>query len=417
MQRLIFHVDVNSAFLSWEAAKRVKQGLPDLREIPSCIGGDPKKRTGIVVAKSIPAKKYGIQTGEPMGMALQKCPDLVCVPSDFALYDRCSKAFKSICASYAPVMESFSIDEMFLDMTGTGQIYPDPMVTACEIKDRIYRELGFTVNVGISTNKLLAKMASDFEKPNKVHTLYPEEVPQKMWPLPVRDLLFLGKASEKKLVQNGIRTIGDLARANEKEIQMLLGEKAGHQLYLSANGLDDSPVKAQREEAKGISVETTFDEDIVSYEQIFPILLSQCDIVAARMRREGKKCNCVAVSFRTLEFKNKSHQRKLDNPTDVTNEIYQNVRQLFQESWSGQPLRLIGVALTGLTEDDFIQMSLFEDPKKREQQKKLDEAMDNIRKKFGNDKISRASTMNVSGRIARKAKAQMENGRKKNDEQ
>lgn len=417
MQRLIFHVDVNSAFLSWEAAKRVKQGLPDLREIPSCIGGDPKKRTGIVVAKSIPAKKYGIQTGEPMGMALQKCPDLVCVPSDFALYDRCSKAFKSICASYAPVMESFSIDEVFLDMTGTGQIYPDPMVTACEIKDRIYRELGFTVNVGISTNKLLAKMASDFEKPNKVHTLYPEEVPQKMWPLPVRDLLFLGKASEKKLVQNGIRTIGDLARANEKEIQMLLGEKAGHQLYLSANGIDDSPVKAQREEAKGISVETTFDEDIVSYEQIFPILLSQCDIVAARMRREGKKCNCVAVSFRTLEFKNKSHQRKLDNPTDVTNEIYQNVRQLFQESWSGQPLRLIGVALTGLTEDDFIQMSLFEDPKKREQQKKLDEAMDNIRKKFGNDKISRASTMNVSGRIARKAKAQMENSRKKNDEQ
>lgn len=413
MQRLIFHVDVNSAFLSWEAAKRVKQGLPDLREIPSCIGGDPKKRTGIVVAKSIPAKKYGVQTGEPVGLALQKCPDLVCVPSDFALYDRCSKAFKSICASYAPVMESFSIDEVFLDMTGTGQIYPDPIATACEIKDRIYRELGFTVNVGISTNKLLAKMASDFEKPNKVHTLYPEEVPQKMWPLPVRDLLFLGKASEKKLIQNGIHTIGDLAQANEKEIQMLLGEKSGHQLYLSANGMDDSPVKAQRDEAKGISVETTFDEDIVSYEQIFPILLSQCDIVAARMRREGKKCNCVAVSFRTLEFKNKSHQRKLENPTDVTDEIYQNVKRLFQESWSGQPLRLIGVALTGLTEDSFVQMSLFEDPKKREQQKKLDEAMDNIRKKFGNDKISRASTMNVSERIARKAKAQMENGREK----
>ena len=413
MQRLIFHVDVNSAFLSWEATKRVKQGLPDLREIPSCIGGDPKKRTGIVVAKSIPAKKYGVQTGEPVGLALQKCPDLVCVPSDFALYDRCSKAFKSICASYAPVMESFSIDEVCLDMTGTGQIYPDPIATACEIKDRIYRELGFTVNVGISTNKLLAKMASDFEKPNKVHTLYPEEVPQKMWPLPVRDLLFLGKASEKKLIQNGIHTIGDLAQANEKEIQMLLGEKSGHQLYLSANGMDDSPVKAQRDEAKGISVETTFDDDIVSYEQIFPILLSQCDIVAARMRREGKKCNCVAVSFRTLEFKNKSHQRKLENPTDVTDEIYQNVKRLFQESWSGQPLRLIGVALTGLTEDSFVQMSLFEDPKKREQQKKLDEAMDNIRKKFGNDKISRASTMNVSGRIARKAKAQMENGREK----
>mgnify|MGYP002305513461 FL=1 len=391
----------------------MKEGLPDLREIPSCIGGDPKSRRGIVVAKSIPAKKYGVTTGEPVSMALRKCPELICVPGDFALFETCSRAFKKICASYAPVMESFSIDEVFLDMSGTEKIYPDPVKLAHEIKDRIREELGFTVNIGIGTNKLLAKMASDFEKPNKVHTLYPEEVPQKMWSLPVRDLLFLGKASEKKLIQNGIHTIGDLAQANEKEIQMLLGEKSGHQLYLSANGMDDSPVKAQRDEAKGISVETTFDEDIVSYEQIFPILLSQCDIVAARMRREGKKCNCVAVSFRTLEFKNKSHQRKLENPTDVTDEIYQNVKRLFQESWSGQPLRLIGVALTGLTEDSFVQMSLFEDPKKREQQKKLDEAMDNIRKKFGNDKISRASTMNVSGRIARKAKAQMENGREK----
>ena len=207
MERLIFHIDVNSAFLSWEAARRVKQGLPDLREIPACIGGDPKKRTGIVVAKSIPAKKYGIQTGEPMAMALRKCPNLTVVPGDFALFDQCSRAFKKICASYAPVMESFSIDEVFLDMTGTSLIYPDPVATAHEIKDKIYDELGFTVNVGISTNKLLAKMASDFEKPNKVHTLFPDEIPVKMWPLPVRELLFLGKVSEKKLTEAGIRTI------------------------------------------------------------------------------------------------------------------------------------------------------------------------------------------------------------------
>lgn len=412
MERLIFHIDVNSAFLSWEATRRVKMGLPDLREIPSCIGGDPKKRTGIVVAKSIPAKKYGVQTGEPMAMALKKCPDLVCVPGDFELYDRCSAAFKKICGSYAPVMESFSIDEVFLDMSGTHLIYPDPLETACRIKDQIRTELGFTVNVGISVNKLLAKMASDFEKPDKVHTLYPEEIPEKMWPLPVRELLFLGKASEKKLVDNGIHTIGDLAHTSEKEIQLLLGEKAGHQLYLSANGIDDSPVRDRREEAKGISVETTFEADMVSLEQIFPALLSQCDIVAARMRREGKKCSCVAVTFRTLEFKNKSHQCKLKNTTDVTDEIYENVKRLFQEAWSGEPLRLIGVALTGLTEDDFVQMSLFEDPKKREQKKKLDEAVDSIRRKFGNDKISRASTMNVSGRIGRKAKAQLENRRK-----
>ena len=408
MERLIFHVDVNSAFLSWEAAKRIKQGLPDLREIPSCVGGDPKKRTGIVVAKSIPAKKYGIITGEPMSSALRKCPDLVCVHSDFALYQRCSKAFKSICASYAPVMESFSIDEVFLDMTGTRLVYPDPVATAHEIKDKIREELGFTVNVGISVNKLLAKMASDFEKPDKVHTLYPDEIPQKMWPLPVRDLLFLGAASEKALGRAGIHTIGDMAHRSEKEIQTILGEKAGHQLYRYANGLDDSPVRAEREEAKGFSVETTFEDDIETMEQALPILLSQCDIVASRMRREGKKCTCVAVSFRMLDFRNKSHQRKLGNPTDVTEEIFQNVKTLFRESWKGQPLRLIGVALTGLTEDEYEQMSLFEDPSVKEKQRKMDEALDSIRRKFGNDKITRASIMKTSEKIGRKARAQME---------
>lgn len=408
MERLIFHVDVNSAFLSWEAAKRIKQGLPDLREIPSCVGGDPKKRTGIVVAKSIPAKKYGIITGEPMSSALRKCPDLVCVHSDFALYQRCSKAFKSICASYAPVMESFSIDEVFLDMTGTRLVYPDPVATAHEIKDKIREELGFTVNVGISVNKLLAKMASDFEKPDKVHTLYPDEIPQKMWPLPVRDLLFLGAASEKALGRAGIHTIGEMAHRSEKEIQMILGEKAGHQLYQYANGLDDSPVRAEREEAKGFSVETTFEDDIESLDQALPILLSQCDIVASRMRRESKKCTCVAVSFRMLDFRNKSHQRKLGNPTDVTEEIFQNVKTLFRESWKGQPLRLIGVALTGLTEDEYEQMSLFEDPSVKEKQRKMDEALDSIRRKFGNDKITRASIMKTSEKIGRKARAQME---------
>lgn len=409
MERLIFHIDVNSAFLSWEAVRRVKQGLPDLREIPACIGGDPRKRTGIVVAKSIPAKKYGIQTGEPMAMALRKCPQLTVVPGDFALFDQCSKAFKAICASYAPVMESFSIDEVFLDMTGTSLIYPDAVAIACEIKDKIYSELGFTVNVGISTNKLLAKMASDFEKPNKVHTLFPDEIPVKMWPLPVRDLLFLGKVSEKKLTEAGIRTIGDLAHEREERVQSLLGEKAGHQLYRYARGIDDSPVRAQPEAAKGFSVETTFNDDIVSMEQIQPVLLEQCDVLATRMRRKGKKCTCISVMFRTLDFKNRSHQTKLENPTDVTDEIYKNARRLFTEFWKGQPLRLIGVALTNLTEDSFEQLSLFEDTRDKERRQKLDAAMDAIRSKYGNSMITRASIMNSNSRIARKARAQMEN--------
>lgn len=386
----------------------MKEGLPDLREIPSCIGGDPKSRRGIVVAKSIPAKKYGVTTGEPVSMALRKCPELVCVPGDFTLFETCSRAFKKICASYAPVMESFSIDEVFLDMSGTQKIYPDPVKLACEIKDRIREELGFTVNIGIGTNKLLAKMASDFEKPDKVHTLFPAEIPTKMWPLPVRDLLFLGKASEQKLIKAGIKTIGEMARYPETEIQRLLGEKTGHQLYEYANGRDDSPVRGEREEAKGYSAETTTEEDIVTYEQAFSLLLAQCDVVAARMRKDGKKCSCVSVTYRMLDFRTRSHQKKLGNPTDVTEEIFVQVKNLLYECWQCQPLRLIGVALTDLTSDDFRQMSLFENTENHEKQKKVDGVVDDIRKRFGNGMIVRGSTMNTAGQVARKAKAQME---------
>lgn len=407
-ERLIFHVDVNSAFLSWEAARRVKEGLPDLREIPSCIGGDPKSRRGIVVAKSIPAKKYGVTTGEPVALALRKCPDLVCVPGDFALFDRCSRAFKKICASYAPVMESFSIDEVFLDMSGTHLIYPDPVAVAHEIKDKIRDELGFTVNVGIGTNKLLAKMASDFEKPDKVHTLFPSEIPEKMWPLPVRDLLFLGKASEQKLLRAGIKTIGDMAKSDEAEIRQLLGDKNGRQLYRYANGIDDSPVRSEREETKGYSAETTVEEDIVTYEQALSLLLAQCDVVAARMRRDGKKCSCVAVTYRTLDFKTRSHQKNFEDPTDVTEEIFAQVKKLLYECWKCEPLRLIGVALTDLTSDEFRQMSLFENTEDREKQKKVDETIDDIRRRFGNGMIVRGSTISTAGKVARKARAQLD---------
>ena len=407
-ERLIFHVDVNSAFLSWEAARRVKEGLPDLREIPSCIGGDPKSRLGIVVAKSIPAKKYGVTTGEPVALALRKCPDLVCVPGDFALFDRCSRAFKKICASYAPVMESFSIDEVFLDMSGTHLIYPDPVAVAHEIKDKIRDELGFTVNVGIGTNKLLAKMASDFEKPDKVHALFPSELPEKMWPLPVRDLLFLGKASEQKLLRAGIKTIGDMSKSDEAEIRQLLGDKNGRQLYRYANGIDDSPVRSEREEAKGYSAETTVEEDIVTYEQALSLLLAQCDVVAARMRRDGKKCSCVAVTYRTLDFKTRSHQKNFEDPTDVTEEIFAQVKKLLYECWKCEPLRLIGVALTDLTSDEFRQMSLFENTEDREKQKKVDETIDDIRRRFGNGMIVRGSTISTAGKVARKARAQLD---------
>ena len=251
-------------------------------------------------------------------------------------------------------------------------------------------------------------MASDFEKPDKVHTLFPSEIPEKMWPLPVRDLLFLGKASEQRLLQEGIKTIGDMARSGEAEIRRILGEKAGHQLYQYANGIDDSPVRAEREEAKGYSAETTVEEDLVTYEQALALLLAQCDVVAARMRRDGKKCSCVAVTYRTLDFKTRSHQRAFEDPTDVTEEIFAQVKKLLYECWKCEPLRLIGMALTDLTTDDFRQISLFENPDEREKQKKADEAFDDIRRRFGNGMIVRGSTMSTAGKVARKAKAQMD---------
>ena len=388
---MIFHVDVNSAFLSWEAAKRVKEGLPDLREIPSCIGGDPKLRRSIVVAKSIPAKKYGVTTGEPVALALRKCPDLVCVPGDFALYQRCSRAFKEICASYAPAMESFSIDEVFLDMTGTHLIYPDPVAVAHEIKDKIRDELGFTVNVGIGTNKLLAKMASDFEKPDKVHTLFPAEIPEKLWPLPVRDLLFLGKASEQRLLQEGIKTIGDMARSGEAEIKRILGEKTGHQLYRYANGIDDSTVVLAPSKAKGIGNSTTLSSDATTKEEACKVLLSLCESVGRRLRASHQLAGQICTEIRYSDFRNVSHQMPIDIPTASVNLLYEDACALFDELWDSTPIRLLGVRTSKLVpEDEPVQLSLFDFPDPRsEKQQKLDAALDNIRAKYGKDAIKR----------------------------
>ena len=415
VDRLIFHVDVNSAFLSWEAARRVANGQADLRLIPSCIGGDPKKRTGIVVAKSIPAKKYGVTTGEPMAMALRKCPELVCVQSDFKLYDKCSKAFKSICQEYTPTMESFSIDEVFLDMSGMSKIYPDPIATAHEIKNRIRDELGFTVNVGIGPNKVCAKMASDFEKPDKVHTLFADEIPSKMWILSVGDLFSCGKASTAKLIKANINTIGDLARADIKQLKIILGEKTAVQLHSYANGIDESPVRQERDDAKGYSAETTLEENLEDLEGINKMLLVQADVVTARMRAEDAKCQCVGVVYRTIEFVNKSHQKKLAEATDVTELVYETAKELIAESWDGTPLRLIGLSLTDIDRDGYEQMSFLVDERK-ERMKKLDSALDSIRGKYGNASIQRASTINAKQRVNRRYVAETENSRNRRED-
>ena len=408
MSRLIFHVDVNSAYLSWEAARRVSLGEEDLRLIPSAIGGDRDKRTGVILAKSIPAKKYGVKTGEPVAMALRKCPDLFLARPDFRLYEASSKAFMDICREYAPVVEKYSIDECFLDMSGTHRIYADPVAIAHTIKDKIRDTLGFTVNVGIGDCKILAKMASDFEKPDKVHTLFRHEIPQKMWPLPVRELFSVGSSTAEKLERAKIRTIGDLANAPLDRVQKIVGIKLGKQIHDYANGIDDSPVLSAPEEAKGYSISTTLEEDVVTAEHAHKVLLALTDSVTARMRADSVKAYCVAVSIRSYDFKTRSHQRKLMDPTDISNEVYQLSKQLFAELWDGRtPLRLIGVALNDLTREETSQMSLFADEKK-ERSRKLDQAYDAINKKFGAATIQRGSNLQSDLRVGKKYQAQME---------
>ena len=408
MAKLIFHVDVNSAFLSWEAARRVSLGEDDIRLIPSAIGGDREKRTGVILAKSIPAKKFGIRTGEPVAMALRKCPDLFLARPDFRLYEKSSKAFMDICRQYAPVVEKYSIDECFLDMSGTHKIYPDPVAIAHTIKDKIRDTLGFTVNVGIGSCKILAKMASDFEKPDKVHTLYGSEIPQKMWPLPVRDLFSVGASTAEKLEKARIKTIGDLANTPLDRVQKIVGVKLGKQIHDYANGIDDSPVLEAPEEAKGYSISTTLEEDIVTKEQAYKVLLALSDSVTARIRAENVKAYCVAVSIRSNDFKTKSHQKKLTDPTDISSEVYTLCKQLFSELWDGfTPLRLIGVALTDLTKEDQAQISLFPDERK-ERSRRLDKAYDAINQKYGSATIQRGTSLKSNLRVGKKYQAQLE---------
>ncbi len=416
MGRLVFHVDVNSAFMSWEATRRVAQGEPDIRLIPSAIGGDREKRTGVILAKSIPAKKFGIKTGEPVAAALRKCPDLFLAKPDFRLYEASSKAFIEICKQFAPVVEQVSIDECFLDMSGTHIVYPDPIAIAHTIKDKIRDELGFTVNVGIGECKLLAKMASDFEKPDKVHTLFLREIREKMWALPVRELFSVGAATAEKLEKARIRTIGDLASTPLDRVQRIVGIKAGKLIHDYANGIDPSPVLSAPEEAKGYSISTTLEEDVVSAQQAHKVLLALADSVTARIRADGAKAYCVAVTIRSNDFKTRSHQKSLDNATDISREVYGLSKQLFSELWDGHtPLRLLGIALTNITREDTPQMSLFQD-ESREKARKLDKAYDAINSRFGAATISRGSSLQSDLHVGKKYQAQMEQKKKQGQE-
>jgi len=393
-ERIIFHIDANSAFLSWSAAYRLKVlgEKIDLREIPSVVAGEKASRHGIVLAKSGPAKKYGIQTGEPLFQALEKCPDLVVIPPDYELYVEASRHFVEMLRQFSPKVEQYSIDEAWVDMSGTQRLWGSPLTAAEQMRKRIWEELGFTVNIGISSNKLLAKMAGDFEKPNKVHTLFPEEMEKKFFPLPVRDLFLVGAATERKLKLMGIYTVGDLARADLNLIRRRLG-KHGETIWHFANGRNADAVTPEPAENKGYGNSVTTSSDVVTAEQGYQVLLGLCETVGMRMRRDGKCGGCIAVHLRTNDFCHFSHQSQLNGATNITGQIFKEACRIFDEAWDGvTPLRQIGVQMTKITAEPYQQFDLFSGvtPEQYEKKLRLDETVDALRDKYGEDVIRRA---------------------------
>ena len=341
----------------------VREGKPDIRMVPSVVSGDPSDRRSIVTAASIPAKKLGIKTAEPVSMALRKCPSLTIVPGDWVWYKQCSEGFIGICRRYSPVLQQFSIDECFIDMTYRCKV-ERAVEVAVRLKDEIKASLGFTVNVGIGSNKLLAKMASDFEKPDKVHTLWESEVQEKMWPLGVRDLLWVGKKTEERLVASGVHTIGDLANLGMGSLARLVGRKFAAQLHENANGRDDSPVETDLAEAKSYSAERTFSKDLVDPKDIDRALFHVACIVAHRIRRDDFRASTVSMFVKYRDFSVSQRQCQMDQPTDVTAVILNEARRMLNDVWDGvTPIRQVGLGVSKLTHESYIQMSLFEDPR------------------------------------------------------
>lgn len=388
-KRVIFHIDINNAFLSWTAVKLLNEGYEiDIRTIPSIIGGDESLRHGIVLAKSPVAKKYGIKTAETIYSARKKCPNLKIFPPDHDYYSEMShKIFKHL-SKYSPDLEQISVDECFLDMSNTTYLYDNLIDLAYVIKDEIQEKFGITVNIGIGNNKLCAKMASDFEKPNKVHTLFEEEIETKMWPLSVGDLFMVGKKSSEKLELLGIKTIGDLARTDQKFLNKHF-KSLGTMMWEYANGIDNSKVINEYESNKCISVSETFEVDVDNINRLKKTLLRQTEKVTKILRGQALYTTTVAVTIRTYDFRNFSKQVKLTNATDITNEIYDTVEKIFENFWDGTKIRNIGVRLSNFTDRCDRQLSFFENYNEKDH--KFQKTIDNINNKYGNNVVMPAS--------------------------
>lgn len=382
MSKIIFHIDVNSAYLSWEAVYRLQHGETlDLRTIPSAVGGDPVKRHGIILAKSIEAKPFKIQTGESLMAAYQKCPHLTVVAPRYELYVRSSNAMVELISEYSSQIQRYSIDECFVDFTDMSKLFDDPLTAANTIRERIKKELGFTVSIGVSSNKLLAKIASDLKKPDAVTTLFPDEIAQKMWPLPVGDLFMVGRATLPKLNFLGIETIGDLANYDLEILKNTL-KSQGVMIWNYANGIETSTVRKSNQLAiKSIGNSSTIPFDIDNREEAHLMILSLSEMVGMRLRDSTYLTRLVSVSYKTHTFNSTGHQRKFDIPTDHTNDIYKMARTLFDDIWDGTPIRHLGVRVSEFCENDFVQMHLFDDSD-QEKNARLDQVIDALRVRF-----------------------------------
>ena len=397
MAPIIFHIDVNSAYLSWTAVEQLKNGAAvDLREIPAIIGGDQKSRHGVVLAKSPAAKRYGIRTGEPVANAFRKCPNLAMYPPDHKMYREKSRRLMEYLRTFTKEIEQVSVDECYMDFTGIAGRYHSPVDGAAEIKDGIRDKFGFTVNIGISTNKLLAKMASDFEKPDRIHTLYPEEIKEKMWPLPIGELYMAGRSSVEVLKKLEINTIGDLAQADLKLIMLHL-KSHGKMLWEFANGIGTSVVQSEPDEAKGIGNSTTLSEDAATMEEIRPVFERLAQSVGGRLKKAGKKAGMVSMEIKYYDFRTVSHQIQMDKPTNDPEVLKETACSLFLEVWSGEPVRLLGIRTSKLTDEAAPeQLSIFdiEIPKEPdEKHKRLKKAMDELNERFGEGAVMKASLM------------------------
>ena len=392
IERRILHVDVNNAFLSWTAVDMIANGATkDIRKIPAVIGGDEEARKGIVLAKSMPAKKLKIITGESLFQARKKCPNLEVYPGDFKLYRKMSDAMINILLEYTDQIERFSIDECFMDMTHFVNSDSELIDKANEISIRIKNELKFTVNIGVAHNKLLAKMGSDLEKPDRVHTLFENEIASKIWGLPIEDLFMIGRRSAPKLRKMGITTIGDLAKENKEDIIHKFG-KMGTMIWDFANGIDNSPVVCEGSIPKSIGNSITLPYDIKDIERLNQVILTLSEQVAYRLRKQDLLATVVNVQIKTKEFETFSHQKKLEFPTDETKEIYTLAKELLGTLKKNYYIRLLGVRVDNLIDKTEHQISFFEKTE-NSKDKKIDMVMDKIKQKYGYDSISHGGSL------------------------